>query len=109
MRRTDFMSKSNLLKEGNRLNDIAEGYKQRGYKVTVAPPPHQLPGFLSRFQPDMIAESPDESVVIEIKSSGKARGTAYWQELSNILQQHPGWRFEFVVDPSSKRDKPETL
>lgn len=103
------MSSRNLTKEENRLNDIAEQYKQRGYKVSVSPPAKQLPKFLSRFRPDIVAEGPDESVVVEVKSSGKARGTDYWKALSKVIQQHPGWRLELVVNSSSKHKMPETI
>ncbi len=103
------MSNSNLTKEENRLRHIAEQYKQRGYKVIISPPPQQLPGFLSRFSPDLVAEGPDDSVVVEIKSPGKTRGIAYWEELSKVVQQHPRWRLELVVNASSKRNLPENL
>lgn len=89
--------------------DIAEEYKQRGYRVTIEPTPKELPQFLSRFKPDVVAVGPDESVVIEVKSSNKLRGLNYWQELTEAIQQHPGWRFELVVDNATKRKLSETI
>jgi len=103
------MSSGNLTKEENGLHDIVEQYKQRGYKVSVSPPVKQLPKFLSKFRPDIVAEGPDESVVIEVKSSGRARGADYWKALSKVIQQHPGWRLELVVNASSKRKMPVTI
>ncbi|MCI0488772.1 MAG: hypothetical protein L0229_19450 [Blastocatellia bacterium] len=95
--------------EESRLYNIAEEYKQRGYRVTVSPSPKRLPGFLSEFRPDIVAEGSDESVVIEVKSSGRVRGTDYWKKLSSVVQQHPGWRLELVVNDISTRHTPETI
>ena len=103
------MTTGKISGEEGRLYDIAEEYKQRGYRVTVSPPPNRLPKFLSEFRPDIVAESPDESVVIEVKSSGKIRGSNYWKKLSSAVQQHPGWRLELVVSDTSTRRTPETI
>src|SRR5215211_5290741 len=103
------MYNGNLFREESCLHDIAEQYKQRGYKVTVSPRATQLPRFLSKFRPDMVAEGVDESVVIEVKSSGKVRGSDYWKELSKVVQQHPGWRLELVFNTPSKSKLPATI
>lgn len=103
------MSSSGVRAEEARLYDIAEGYKQRGYKVTVSPPAKQLPKFLSRFKPDIVAEGPRESVVIEVRSPSRQRGTDYWKDLSTVVQKHPGWRLELVLNGPSKRGVSETM
>src|SRR5438876_11579187 len=103
------MAISNASIGQSRLNDIAEEYKQRGYVVTVAPTPKRLPKFLTKFMPDIVAEGPNESVVIEVKSPSRVRGTEYWKELSSVVQEHPGWRLELVVNDSSLRQPPETI
>lgn len=97
------MSISSSALEATRLQDIAEEYKQRGYTVTVSPGANALPRFLSKFRPDLLAESPDESVIIEIKSANKIRGSDYWKQLSSVLQRHPGWRLELVLRNMSSR------
>ena len=102
------MANSGVSAEEARLYDIAEGYKQRGYKVTVSPPAKQLPKFLSKFRPDIVAEGPRESVVVEVRSPERQRGIDYWRELSTVVQKHPGWRIELVVNGASKR-VPETM
>jgi hypothetical protein len=79
------------------MNVIAEKYKQRGYKVTIEPAAERLPDFLREFRPDLIAEGPDESVVVEIKARGKVRRLDDWARLASTVQQHPGWRLELVV------------
>jgi Holliday junction resolvase len=103
------MSTSKVSIDERRLYDIAEEYKQRGYAVLVSPSASRLPKFLNKFTPDLVAEGPNESVVVEIKSSRKPRGTEYWKQLSSVLQQHPGWRLELVVNNKSIRQSPETI
>lgn len=103
------MSAINFLPEESPLQDIAKKYKERGYTVIIDPPSKQLPKFLTKFNPDMIAQRQDESVVIQVKSAGKKRGTNYWRELSSVLQNHPGWRLEVVVGGQSKRTPSQNL
>ena len=96
------MSSNSLNREENPLYGIADEYKKRGYKVRVSPPPKELPRFLSRFQPDILAEGPDEMVLIEVKSPNRSRRTNYWKELSRAVREHPGWRLELILnDPSN--------
>jgi hypothetical protein len=103
------MSTNNLAELDERVYKVAEEYKQRGYKVIIEPSPKQLPEFLTTFRPDLIAESSNESVIIELKSSSKARPEDYWSKLANTIQQHPGWRFELIVNDTEKRNRPETI
>ena len=98
------MSSSSVIKDETRIFNVAEKYRQRGYKVTVSPPSKELPRFLSKFRPDIVAEGPDESVVIEVTSSVKERGASYWKELSRVVQRHhPKWRLELIADASNRR------
>lgn len=94
---------SSSVKDETRLFNVAEKYRQLGYKVTVSPPSKELPRFLSKFRPDIVAEGPDESVVVEVTSSAKERGAAYWKELSRVVQRHPRWRLELIADASRRR------
>ena len=96
------MSSSSGIKDETRLS-VVEKYRQLGYKVTVSPPSKELPRFLSKFRPDIVAEGPDESVVIEVTSSVKERGAAYWKELSRVVKRHPRWRLELIADASKRR------
>ena len=96
---------SSSVKDETRLFDVAEKYRQLGYKVTVSPPSKELPRFLSKFRPDIVAEGPDESVVVEVTSPGKERGAAYWKELSRVVQRQPRWRLELIADASKRRTR----
>lgn len=103
------MLSQKVLSHDKRISDVAEEYKQRGYKVIVAPSSKELPEFLSKFRPDIVAESPDESVVIELKSMSKERSSKYWSALASEVQKHPGWRFELIVGDTEKRELPKTI
>jgi len=81
-----------------RLRQVAEEYRQRGYRVTITPPSRQLPDFLRGYRPDLVAESPDESVVIEVGPAGKGTEDGDWAKLAELVQQHPGWRLDLVID-----------
>lgn len=102
------MASSVVRTEEARLYDIAEEYKKRGYKVTVSPPAKKLPKFLSRFRPDIVATGARESVVVEIPSPSRKRGSDYWTELSTVVQKHPGWRLELVINGSPEQ-VPKTM
>ena len=78
------MSISNISIEKSHIQSIAEDYKKRGYSVTIAPSVNRLPNFLRKFRPDIVAEGPNESIVIEMKSSARVRGTDYWRRLSSV-------------------------
>lgn len=102
------MASSVVRTEEARLYDIAEEYKKRGYKVTVSPPAKKLPKFLSRFRPDIVATGARESVVVEVPSPSRKRGSDYWTELSTVVQKHPGWRLELVINGSPEQ-VPKTM
>ena len=46
---------------------VAEDYRRRGYEVDVEPDGPSVPEFLGDFRPDLIARSPTEAVVVEVK------------------------------------------
>ena len=54
-------------RESQVLAKVAEDYRRRGYDVDVEPRGTRLPEFLGGFQPDLIARSPADSVVVEVK------------------------------------------
>jgi hypothetical protein len=53
--------------EAEVLARVAEDYRCRGHDVQVQPGGPSLPDFLAGYQPDLIARSPTDSVVIEVK------------------------------------------
>src|SRR5437763_1996687 len=91
------MSTESVSGYDTRLRDVAEDYRRRGYRVIVEPSVNQLPEFLQSYHPDLIAESTDESIVVELKSSGTASEKDDWAQLAEAVRQHPGWRLELVL------------
>jgi hypothetical protein len=63
-------------REAQVIAKVAEDYRRRGYDVDVVPQGPRLPEFLGGFQPDLIARSPSESVVVEVKHFLRRRGVA---------------------------------
>jgi uncharacterized protein YutE (UPF0331/DUF86 family) len=84
--------------ERERLIKLAEEYRDKGYEISFHPNPEDLPDFLKNYRPDMIARRDDEAVVVEVKSrSSLNSSTQYLRNLAQVVEQHPGWRFELVM------------
>lgn len=62
----------------------------------------ELPDFLRRFHPDLIAVGPDRSVVVEVKAPGKVRRSDYWREIAEAVRSHQGWHLEIVPNGSAE-------
>jgi len=85
------------LRQENRITDIANEYKRKGYRVTIYPSRYDLPSFLSGYQPDIIAESEEESVIIEVKSRRDLSQNERMYRMAEVIGAHPRWRFELVM------------
>ncbi|MGK7895585.1 MAG: hypothetical protein AB4372_18715 [Xenococcus sp. (in: cyanobacteria)] len=85
--------------ERERLIKLAEEYRDKGYEILIHPNPEDLPDFLRNYRPDMIARREDEKVIIEVKSrsSLNSASTQYLPNLAQVIEKHPGWRFELVM------------
>lgn len=85
--------------ERERLLRLSEEYRDRGYEVSFHPNPEDLPDFLKNYRPDMIVRREDETVVIEVKSRSSLNSSSaqYLRNLAQVIEQHPGWRFELVM------------
>jgi Holliday junction resolvase len=80
-----------------RIKEIAKDYEVRGFTVTINPNQGNLPDFLKGFEPDIIATSESESVVIEVKSTkGNVSQLKQFESLAKLISQHKNWRFELV-------------
>ncbi|WP_072622550.1 hypothetical protein [Spirulina major] len=93
------MVTSSEILERKQLLKLAEEYRNQGYEVSFHPNPEDLPDFLGNYRPDMIARRGDESVVIEVKSRRSLDFSSRQQlrTLAQSVEQHSGWRFEFVM------------
>src|SRR5947208_645541 len=72
--------------QDRRAREIANSYLARGYSVKLRPKPDDLPELLAEFQPDLLAEGPDDSVVIQIKGRGSAAVAQQWAELPRLMR-----------------------
>jgi hypothetical protein len=78
-------------------DQIAEDYARRGYRVSRTGAVGAIPDFLRDHQPDLIAERPDDHVVIEVKRTRSLRGANDLRQLAEEIAAHPGWRLELVA------------
>lgn len=84
--------------EERRIRELVREYLQQGYAVVTDRGSEALPGFLETLQPDVVAMSSDDNVIIEVCSRGSlvTRGDRIAQ-LAEAVNQVDGWRFELVV------------
>lgn len=82
--------------ETQRIQELAAEYQAKGYDVVIRPAEHALPEFLRGFQPDLVALSPGDNVVVEVKNTQELRSKSL-ARLSEVIENHSGWRFELVV------------
>ncbi|MGH7335764.1 MAG: hypothetical protein ACREKS_24045 [Candidatus Rokuibacteriota bacterium] len=84
---------------------VAEDYRRRGYDVDVVPQGARVPDFLGGYQPDLIARSPAESVVVEVKVGTRTSVVERFREVVETVNRQPGWRFSLVfVNPNQPDD-----
>lgn len=86
--------------EQRKLRSIARRYERDGYRVTMPWQGGSPPAFLEGFKPDLIAESEQDRVVVEVKRSNAVRGSNQLLEVAKRVSREPGWRFELVTVPS---------
>jgi uncharacterized protein YutE (UPF0331/DUF86 family) len=92
-----------------KIDEIAREYESHGYQVVVEPDAEQMPEFLGRFQPDILARTPNDSVVVEVKIGTQTAVSDRYRDLADAIRRHPGWRFSLVVvDPRSDEVTPAT-
>lgn len=96
------MSRSSAVTERELLQTVERRYRRRGYVVLLRPRGDDLPQFLSRFEPDMIAYKDRESVVVEVKPRADLPASEYLKDLANVVNAQQGWRFDLaVVNPKT--------
>jgi uncharacterized protein YutE (UPF0331/DUF86 family) len=92
-------------RERRQLEQIAAEYREKGYQVLVEPNSMELPGNLRAFQPDLIATSEVDSVVVEVRSRASLSEDPRLAALADAVQSMRGWRFDLVVlNPRTAQD-----
>jgi hypothetical protein len=92
------MSTRNRAFERATVERVAQEYRDKGYQVVVQPDATERPDFIREYQPDIIARSPRETVVIEVKNWVSAAERDQLQAIAKRVEGRPGWRF-VVVSP----------
>ncbi len=91
--------------ESQAIAKVAEDYRRRGYTVSIKPTGAELPDFLEGYQPDIIARSPTESVIVEVKVGTRTSVAERFQEIAERVNRQPGWRFSLVYVSPSEPDQ----
>ncbi len=87
----------NMMKSMQAERLIAKQYEERGYVVTLGPPPSRIPFPLGNHIPDILATKGSENILIEVKTPGARTDPDSYFHLDQQAQQHPGWRLMLVT------------
>jgi uncharacterized protein YutE (UPF0331/DUF86 family) len=102
MRTSDSTNK----RERTRLLELANEYKAKGYEVFIEPTKNQCPEFLGNFQPDLIAISPSDKVIVEVKSKSSLKSSSNLEALASLVEKHKDWRLDLVLTNPRERYAP---
>jgi hypothetical protein len=83
--------------EEREVRSIARRYKRKGYVVSIPSQGAAVPEFLAGLAPDLIAQSEDDRVVVEVKRRQGLLASNEIQEVAERVSREPGWRFELVT------------
>lgn len=86
-----------------RVHELAEEYRGKGYDVVEEPAPTQLPDFLAGYHPDLLLRKGDTSVVVEVESQSTLAKNSQVRDLARLLHAKPGWNFELVLVGEGER------
>ena len=81
--------------EQQKIDELVSEYQGKGYAVRVRPPVDQLPDFLRAFEPDLVATSSRDNVVVEVKTPS-TNDAGQLTRLAEAVESQPGWHLEFV-------------
>lgn len=99
---------TNILSERQRVQELAQEYRSKGYEVIKEPSPKQLPDFLREYRPDLLVRKGSESIVVEVKTRSSLAENPRLRDLARVLHDTPDWKFELVtVREKEKLDAPE--
>lgn len=86
-----------------RLQQVAERYREQGYQVILNPTPDDLPSFAKDFKVEILASRPDGNVLASAKANTKEfESDKNLSRYAEIIQNHQGWRYDvFVLGPAA--------
>lgn len=89
------------------VESAARRYRRAGYSVTEPATRDQVPPFLEGYVPDLIAETENDRVIIEIKNVRSLPGDNQLKAVAAMIEGQPGWRFELITAPSPEEQASE--
>jgi hypothetical protein len=78
---------------------VAKRYAERGYVVTLNPPPSAFPFSLGGYQPDILASKGDEKLVLSIKTVDVEIDKEIVKQAAQEIRKHAGWEFMIATLP----------
>lgn len=80
-----------------KIGEIAKEYTDNGYEVFTEPRLTAVPNFLKNYEPDIIAISEKDKVVVEVKSKSTISNSKKLEAMADVVSKQNGWRFELVL------------
>lgn len=94
--------------EQNKIRQVAKDYEKNGYSVVVEPRGNKIPSFIKGYQPDIIAMSDNDNVVIEVKTRADLSTIERLKDIAETVNSRKNWRFELVVTTTKQEIRTET-
>src|SRR5882724_2717319 len=94
-------------REAQRVRELVEDYRRRGYEVTLRPSILTMPGvpiFPSGYEPDLVAKRGDECVVVEVRSGETLGQSPAVTAIAQAVMLQPGWTFELAIAESASAE-----
>lgn len=80
------------------LERLADRYRRQGYSVKVNPGPDVLPPFAKDFKVELLAERPDNKVLVSAKSDkSEIEQDSRLSDFADIVAKHRGWRYDLTL------------
>ena len=94
--------------ENIKIKQVAKDYEKNGYTVLVEPRGKDIPAFIKGYQPDIIAKSETDNVVIEVKTRADLSTIETLKDIADIINRKENWRFELIVTTTKQETKSDT-
>lgn len=93
------MTNERTNREWQRIRELANEYAMNGYDVVYPRTKFDLPDFLreEEYIPDLVVTSPEENLIVEVKTTETLRDDKQISRISDIVNGHPHWQFLFVL------------
>jgi uncharacterized protein YutE (UPF0331/DUF86 family) len=90
-----------------RIQAVAQQYRDGGYTVFVRPHDDAVPAFAKDHGVDILAKKGDENVIVQVAlNRDDFARRPQWQRLAEMANAASGWRFDLVVlEPETQIDR----